>query len=103
KSVTNFILIAGYHFHTETTFQYLQNALHGISRNIHLFLPYRHNQSISKIPIIPFLFHYQKCIKDLGSADNRYTEVSEAAHKNLIKDGYCASNKVDYIRQMLRW
>ena len=37
----------------------------------------------------------------MGSADNSDTEVSEAAHKNLIKDGYRASNKVDYIVQIL--
>ncbi|KAF8241175.1 hypothetical protein K440DRAFT_575338, partial [Wilcoxina mikolae CBS 423.85] len=86
----DFILIAGYHSHTETTLQYLQDALHGISRNIHRFLPYRHNQSISKIPKIYSLFHYIECIKEMCSADNSDTEVSEAAHKNLIKDGYSA-------------
>ncbi|KAF8247655.1 hypothetical protein K440DRAFT_516648, partial [Wilcoxina mikolae CBS 423.85] len=103
KSVTDFILIARYHSHTETTLRYLQDTFHGISRNIHLFLPYRHNQSISKIPKIHSLFHYIKCIKEMGSDDNSDTEVSEAAHKNIINDGYRASNKVDYIPQMLRW
>ncbi|KAF8244558.1 hypothetical protein K440DRAFT_507416, partial [Wilcoxina mikolae CBS 423.85] len=103
KSVTDFILIAGYHSHTETTLRYFQDALHGISRNIHLFLPYRQNQSISKVPKIHSLFHYIECIKEMCSADNSDTEVSEAAHKNLIKDGYRASNKVDYIPQMLQW
>ncbi|KAF8247213.1 hypothetical protein K440DRAFT_514233, partial [Wilcoxina mikolae CBS 423.85] len=103
KSDTDFILIAGYHCHTETTLRYLQDVLHGISRNIHLFLPYRHNQSISKIPKIHSIFHYIECIKEIRSADNSDIEVSEAAHKNLIKDGYHASNKVNYIPQMLRW
>ncbi|KAF8248253.1 hypothetical protein K440DRAFT_504630, partial [Wilcoxina mikolae CBS 423.85] len=103
KSVTDFILIARYHSHTETRLRYVQDGLHGISRNIHLFLPYRHNQSISKIPKIYPLFHYIECIKEMGSTNTSDTEVSEAAHKNLIKDGYRASNKVDYILQMLRW
>ncbi|KAF8247202.1 hypothetical protein K440DRAFT_551698, partial [Wilcoxina mikolae CBS 423.85] len=97
KSVTDFILIARYHSHTETTLRYLQDVLYGISRNIHLLLPYHHNQSIRKIPKIHSLFHYIECIKEMGCADNSDTEVSEAAHKNLIKDGYRASNKVDYI------
>ncbi|KAF8248741.1 hypothetical protein K440DRAFT_545835 [Wilcoxina mikolae CBS 423.85] len=57
KSVTDFILIAGYQSHTETTLRYLQDALHGISRNIYLFLPYHHNQCISKIPEIHSLLH----------------------------------------------
>ncbi|KAF8254213.1 hypothetical protein K440DRAFT_513993, partial [Wilcoxina mikolae CBS 423.85] len=32
KSVTDFILIAGYHSYTETTLRYLQDALHGIGQ-----------------------------------------------------------------------
>ncbi|KAF8241240.1 hypothetical protein K440DRAFT_646462 [Wilcoxina mikolae CBS 423.85] len=39
----------------------------------------------------------------MGSADNGDTEVSEAGHKNVIKDGYRVSNKVNYIPLMLRW
>ncbi|KAF8254221.1 hypothetical protein K440DRAFT_531750, partial [Wilcoxina mikolae CBS 423.85] len=101
KSVTDFILIAGFHSDTETTLLYRQDVLHGISRNIHLLLPYRLNQSIRKIPKIHSLFHYIECIKEMDSADNSDTEVSEATHKNLINDGYRASNKVDYILQML--
>jgi hypothetical protein len=33
----------------------------------------------------------------MGSADNSDTERSDVAHKNLIKDGYHSSNKVNYI------
>ncbi|KAF8241535.1 hypothetical protein K440DRAFT_570007 [Wilcoxina mikolae CBS 423.85] len=101
KSVTDFILIAGYYSHTETTLRYLQDALHGIRRNIHLFLPYHHNQSISKIHKIHSLFHYIECIKKMCSADNSDTKVSDVPHKILIKDGYHTSNKVDYIPQIL--
>jgi hypothetical protein len=103
KSVTDFILITSYHSHTETTLKYLQDALSGISSNIHLFLPYRKSHSMSKIPKIHSLLHYIECIREMGSADNSDTEISEAAHKNLIKDGYRSSNKVNYIPQMLRW
>ncbi|KAF8252860.1 hypothetical protein K440DRAFT_504857, partial [Wilcoxina mikolae CBS 423.85] len=92
KSVTDFILIAEYHSHTEITLRYLQDALHGISRNINLFLPYRFNQSKCKIPKIHSLFHYIEYIKDMCSTNNSDTEVSEATHKNLIKDGYRALN-----------
>jgi hypothetical protein len=103
KSVTDFILITSYHFHTETTLKYLQAALIGISSNIHLFLPYRKRHSMSKIPTIHSLLYYIECIREMGSPDNRDTEISEAAHKNLIMDAYCCSNKVNYIPQMLRW
>ncbi|KAF8248259.1 hypothetical protein K440DRAFT_642723 [Wilcoxina mikolae CBS 423.85] len=93
KSVTDFILIAGYHTYIKTTHRYFQDELHGISRNINFFLPYRYNQSISKISKIHSQFHYIECIKEMDSTDNSDTEVSEAIHKNHIKDRYRASNK----------
>jgi hypothetical protein len=101
KSVMEFILIASYHSHTETTLNYLQVALSGISSNIHLFLPYRKSHSMSKILKIHSLLHFIECIRKMGSADISDTEISEATHKHLIKDGYCSSNKVNYIPQML--
>ena len=103
KCVTDFILITSYHTHTETTFKYLQDALSGISSNIHLFLPYRKSHRMSKLPKIHSLLHYIECIREMGSADTSDTEISEAAHKNLIKEGYRSSNKVNYIPQMFRW
>jgi len=101
KSVTDFILFTSYHSHTDTTLKYLQDALSGISSNIHLFLPYRKSHSMRMIPKIHSLLHYIECIREMGSADNSDTEISEATHKNLIKDGYRFSNNVYYIPQML--
>jgi len=103
KSVADFILIASYHSHTETILKYTQDVLRGISSNIHLFLPYRKSHSMSKIPNIHSLLHYIECIREMGSANNSDTKISEATHKNLIKDGYHSFNKVTYIPQMLRW
>jgi len=97
KSVTDFILIAGYHSHTETTLKYLQEALSGISSNIHLFLPNCMSHCMSKIREIHSLLQYIECIKDMASADNSDTEISEATHKNLIDDHYHSSNKITTI------
>ena len=58
---------------------------------------------MGKIPKIHSLLHYIECIREMGSANNSDTAISEAAHKNLIKNGYSSSNKVNYIPQMLRW
>jgi hypothetical protein len=52
KSITDFILVASYHSHTQTTLKYLQDALSDISSNNHLCLPYRKSRSMSKIPKI---------------------------------------------------
>jgi hypothetical protein len=79
KSAPNFILIASYHSYTETTPKYLQDALSAISSNIHLFLPYRKSHSISMIRKIHSLLHYIECIREMGSAHNSDTVISEAA------------------------
>ena len=81
KSITNFILIASYHSHIETTLKYLQDELSAVSSNIHLFLPDRKSHSMRMIPKIHSLLYYIKCIREMGSADNSDTELSEAAHK----------------------
>jgi hypothetical protein len=94
KSVTNFILITSNHSHTETTLKYLQDALSGISTNIHHFLPYRKSHSMNKISKIHSLLHYMECIRDMGSADNSDTEISQAAHKHLIKECYSSSKRL---------
>jgi len=57
---------------------------------------------MSILHTIHSLLHYIDCIRDMGSTDNSDTEISEAAHENLITDGYCSSEKVNYIRQMLQ-
>jgi len=58
---------------------------------------------MSVILKIQFLLHYIECITEMDSAATSDTEISEATHKNLIKDGYHSSNKVNYILQMLWW
>ena len=85
----------------QNTLKYLQDAVSGISTNINLFLPYRKSHSMSKIPKFCSLLHYIECMREVGSADNSDTERSEAAHKNLMKDDYHSSNKVNYIPQIL--
>jgi len=84
--------------------KFLQDALSAISSNIHLFLPYHKSHSMSKTTLkIHSVLHYIECIKGMGCADSHDTEIYEAAHNNLIKDGYGSSNQIDYILQILRW
>jgi len=102
KSVSDFIVTASYHFHTKTTLNYLQDTLCGICCNIHLFLPYRKSYSMSKLPTIHSFPHCIEWIREMGSASNSDTKISEAADTNLIKNGYHSSNRVKYIPQMLQ-
>jgi len=103
KSATDFILIASNRSHTETTLKYLQDALSGISSNIHLFLPYHNSHSMGKIPNIHSLLHYIEWIREMRSAKNSDTKISEAAHKNHIMDGYHSYNKVNYVPRIIWW
>jgi len=50
KSFTNYILIASYHCHTEAMLNFLQDALSGISSNVHLFLPHLTGHSMRRYP-----------------------------------------------------
>ena len=47
------------------------------------------------------IYHYIECIREMGSSDNTDTEQMESIHRWLIKDRYRASNKVDYVPQIL--
>jgi hypothetical protein len=96
-------LNASYHSHTKTTLKYLQDVLCGISSNIHLFQWYHKRYSMIKILKIDSLLHYIKCISEMGSAANSDSEILEATHKILIKDGYHTSSNVNCILQMLWW
>lgn len=47
--------------------------------------------------------HYVEAIRSQGTADGYNTEASERLHIDYAKEGYCASNKKDYIKQMTVW
>jgi hypothetical protein len=66
KSVTDFIKIASYHSNTETTIKYLQNALSGISSNIHHLPRYCKSRSMNKIPKIHSLLQYIERIREMA-------------------------------------
>ena len=103
KAVTDFILIASYHSHSDSTLGYLQDALNAISRGLPLFLDYRKSDDASGIPKLHAIYHYIECICEMGSSNNTDMEQTESAHQWLIKDGYWASNKVEYVPQILEW
>jgi hypothetical protein len=47
--------------------------------------------------------HYIAAIVSLGPADGYSTESSECLHTNFAKPIYCATNKKNYIKQMMKW
>jgi hypothetical protein len=55
------------------------------------------------IPKIHSMVHYIEAIKSRGSADGFNTESPERLHIDFAKEGYRASNKKDYVKQMTVW
>jgi hypothetical protein len=49
------------------------------------------------------MFHYLEAIRSYGSVDGSNTESPECFHINYTKDAYWATNKCNYIEQMLIW
>lgn len=87
KAVTDFILITGYHTHSDSTLAYLQDALNAIGCYLLHFSDFRKSDDASGIPKLHAIFHYVECIREIGSADNMDTEQTESAHRWLIKTG----------------
>ncbi|KAI5798789.1 hypothetical protein EDC01DRAFT_597399, partial [Geopyxis carbonaria] len=104
RHLTDFILISGYHQHTEDTLGYLKEAL-----DVMAAAPYRNSTNTTgddsnvKVPTMHAMSHYIVCIQDMGSCDNTDTEAFEGAHHWMCKLAYRASNKVNYVVQMLAW
>ena len=46
--------------------------------------------------------HISESIRRMGSGDNFTTDISERLHISNVKEAYRSTNKVNYIRQMLK-
>jgi hypothetical protein len=53
-------------------------------------------------PMIHLVSHISQSIRRMGSGDNFTTDISERLHIANVKEAYQSSNKVNYIRQMLK-
>jgi hypothetical protein len=53
------------------------------------------------LPKMHLLSHYREFIVQMGSPDNYTTDISELLHITNVKEGYRASNRVDFVRQIL--
>jgi len=53
-------------------------------------------------PIMHLVSHISESIQRMGSGDNFTTDISERLHFTNVKEAYRSTNKVNYIRQMLK-
>jgi hypothetical protein len=101
-AVIDFIYYAQRQVHTSKTLLALENALKSFHDNKEVFI----REGIRKhfnIPKIHQMMHYAEAIRSRGTADGYNSEASERLHIDYAKEGYRASNKKDYIKQMTVW
>jgi len=105
KAVTallDFIYIAQYTAHDNTTFGYLRDALQRFRQHRQYFLDCKIRKHFS-IPKFHSLLHYIESIELFGTTDNYNTEMFERLHIDFAKHGWRATNQRDEFPQMIRW
>ena len=101
-AVIDFIYYSQLQKHTSKTLLALENALKRFHENKEIFVQEGVRDHFN-IPKIHQMVHYVEAIRSHGAADGYNTESSERLHIDYAKEGYRASNKKDYIKQMTVW
>ena len=105
KTVTaaiDFIYYAQFQLHTSKSLDAMANSLKAFHENKDIFIRTGVRDHFN-IPKLHSMIHYIDAIKSRGSADGFNTESPERLHIDYAKEGYRASNKKDYVKQMTVW
>lgn len=101
-SLLNFIYLAQYTSHNETTLGYMQDALNNWHKSKDAFIGLGVRKDFN-IPKFHSLLHYIDSIRYFGTTDNYNTEVFERLHIDFAKEGWRASNHRNELPQMVQW
>jgi hypothetical protein len=99
KSALDFVYLASYRSHTDTTLAQMDAALQTFHATKDIFVR-AGLRSDFNIPKVHSMIHYTPSIRLFGSADGYNTETSERLHIDMTKDAYRASNRRDFLIQM---
>ncbi|PPQ63295.1 hypothetical protein CVT24_006740 [Panaeolus cyanescens] len=102
RAVLDFMELARYPIHTDSTLAELQDALDDFHKFKQVFVDFGIREDFN-IPKIHFMSHYVELIRRFGAPDNFNTEYTERLHIDLAKDAYAATNRKDEYSQMTRW
>ena len=102
RALLDFLYLAQYPIHTDTTLELLEDALKCFHANKDIFVDLGLRDGFN-IPKLHFASHYSTLIKLYGTADNTNTEYTERLHIDLAKDAYAATNGKDEFSQMTTW
>ncbi|KAH9910236.1 uncharacterized protein B0H18DRAFT_896286, partial [Fomitopsis serialis] len=102
RSLLDFIYLAQYPTHDDTTLEYMEDALKTFHANKQVLVDLGIRDDFN-IPKIHSLLHYVQSIRLFGTTDNYNTEMFERLHIDFAKDAWRASNHRDEFPQMMRW
>lgn len=100
RVLIDFLYYATYHSHTDMTLKSMEDALDEFHANKSIFIDEGIRTHFNFVKL-HMLVHYVYMIKLLGTMDGYNTEATERWHIDLAKNLYHATNKKDYIRQMI--
>lgn len=104
SALLDFIYFASFHSHSSHTLDSMQKALEDFHSCKEVFIRLSARQPAHfNIPKIHSLQHYRHMIESFGAADGYSTEAPERLHIDYAKEAYRASNKRDYVPQMVNW
>ena len=101
----DFIYYAHFESHTTDSLRKLEEAWITFHQNLNYFVKKGIQKSHNdfNIPKLHSMQHYDAVIVFHRSADGYSTENLECLHIDFTKSTYCASNKKNYIKQMMEW
>ncbi|EUC59003.1 hypothetical protein RSOL_291240, partial [Rhizoctonia solani AG-3 Rhs1AP] len=102
RALLDFIYYAQLPSHTETTINWLEDALKSFHarKNVFVALKARDHFNINKLHS---LIHYATSIRELGALDRYNTESPERLHIDFAKRAYKATNRNDFVAQMVTY
>ncbi len=103
RAILDFIYLAHYPSHTTSTLEQMKAALETFHTNKIVFKEVLKVREHFNIPKVHWMQHYVASIMDLGACDGLSTEISERLHIDYAKMAYRASNRREYVQQMVVW
>ncbi|KAG2092950.1 uncharacterized protein F5147DRAFT_585707 [Suillus discolor] len=102
RALLDFIYVAQYPTHDDSTLQYLTDTLDEFHANKDILqdLGIRNNFNIPKFHS---MLHYEECIRNFRTTDNYNTEMFEQFHIDYAKEAWRASNFCKKLPQMTQW
>jgi hypothetical protein len=102
RAILDYIYTASFPRHVTSTLTDMLGFLDDFHSEKEVFIKTGARQHFN-IPKVHSMEHYVPAISNLGTLDNCNSEISERLHIDFAKLGYRASNKKDYLHQMVIW